>query len=1005
MKKKTKMLVALLAVLVVGIFQSITVAAAESKNETTVIVHFSAQGDKKWALWAWPKDGDAKEFAFSKGDQTAIARLDGAAEEVGLLAKSPNTWDYQTEDVFVDTATGLAEVWLDDSGQVSTTPPEDYQASLQEKTVRYHYYREAGVYDDLQMTSWADAKEPQTTSFNAIDDFGAVAEVTYSVATGIDRLTIEVGDSQEQEVLVIPDEEIQDVWLLEGDDTIYYKQALAIKEQSVTAATIEKMDQVNVRFAKEITAEVADKIVLQDDKGQEVALKQVTVSENVLNMTVTTAKDLDLTNNYTLIFNETETPVSLGAVVRTDAFDTEFAYEGDLGALYSEAETTFRVWAPTASKVELLLFDSTEVDAEITATINMERGTEEKKGVYETVVSGDLDNSAYQYRLTFPDGLVNETGDPYAQAATVNGDHSVVLSDSAMAIENFDRMPEFSSPTDAVIYEMHIRDFSIAESSGVAAEKKGKFLGIIESGTKNDQGQPTGLDYLQDLGITHVQILPMFDYGSVDESQPDVAQYNWGYDPKNYNVPEGSYSSDATTPATRIKEMKTMIQGLHAADLRVIMDVVYNHVHSASDHAFNKTVPGYYFRYDENGKLVNGTGVGNDTASERAMMRKYIVDSVSYWAENYKLDGFRFDLMGIHDIETMNEVRAALNEIDPSIIILGEGWDLPTNLPAEQKATQSNADQMPGIAHFNDALRDDVKGHVFDEVAPGFINGATDMEEKLLASVLGGKALAPDRGNYASAAQLIQYTEAHDNLTLYDKLVKTNPDDSEQQRQYRHLLGTSIPLLSQGVPFIHAGQEFMRTKDGDENSYQSPDAINQLDWERAYDYSKNVTFIKTLIAFRKSEPLLRLSSYEEITQHMQALVASDQLLTYELFDDNNDYIVAFNAQETAANLPQVDLTNYDLYLTSVPAEKKDQLAPLSVTIFKQKAKTEPLPDSSSSSETTSSAETVATTTSTSKNKEGQLPQTGEKSSRGLIVAGLVILALVGGVIYYRKKKK
>ena len=424
-----------------------------------------------------------------------------------------------------------------------------------------------------------------------------------------------------------------------------------------------------------------------------------------------------------------------------------------------------------------------------------------------------------------------------------------------------DRMPEFGKTTDATIAEMNIRDFSINPNSGISADKQGKYLGVVESGTKTANGATSGLDYLKQLGVSHVQIMPMYDYGSVDEtgdlSYNAQGAQNWGYDPENYNVPEGSYSSDPSDPASRVTEMKQMVKGLHENDIRVIMDVVYNHVYNAANHSFNKTVPGYYFRYDDNGSLVNNSGCGNDTASERKMMRKYIVDSVTYWAKNYNVDGFRFDLMGLIDTETMKEVRAALDEIDPSIIILGEGWDMNTTMDEGEMTIQPNAYQVAsdgtnnGIAFFNDSVRDGLKGSVFSDTDTGFVSGKADQESLIAHNVLGcqydeNATTTCWNGNaqdhYADAGQVVNYAEIHDNMTLYDKLRKSVPTDDDATTVARAKLADSVVYLSEGIPAIQLGQEFLRTKGGDGNSYNTGDAVNAIDWDRTTQYADSVDY-------------------------------------------------------------------------------------------------------------------------------------------------------------------
>lgn len=579
--------------------------------------------------------------------------------------------------------------------------------------------------------------------------------------------------------------------------------------------------------------------------------------------------------------------------VRSNDFDNYFSYDGELGALYEKEGTLLRVWTPTAKSVEVWIYADDSFKGPSTK-IEM---VQKPKGIFEAYLPGDQHGTIYVYKILFLNNRESISVDPYARATTVNGMKSVIADLNRTNPDGWgERLPAFGLPEEAIIYELHIRDFSISETSGIV--NKGKFLGLTEKNTQNASGRKTGLDYLIDLGITHIQILPMFDYATVDEANLTEPQYNWGYDPLNYNVPEGSYSTDPFDPFNRIFELKQMIRTLHENGLRVIMDVVYNHVYDPKDQALERTVPGYFYRYNADGSLANGTGVGNDTASERHMMRKYIIDSVKYWAKEYHLDGFRFDLMGIHDSVTMNAIREALDKIDPSIIIIGEGWEMSTPLPEDLKASQKNAQAMPRIAHFNDSIRVALKGSDFgDEKDRGFISGKNYLEDLLLRNIKGAMHLS-SRSSYVDPEQVIQYVEAHDNLTLYDKLLRSNPDDSEEVRIKRHTLATSIVLLSQGVPFIHGGQEFLRTKAGVANSYQSPDEINQFEWERVTTYQESVAYVKGLIALRKSEYLFRLHTHEEIDTHFTMLSENFNIVAFSLTNSEKKYIVIFNGNRS-----------------------------------------------------------------------------------------------------------
>lgn len=565
----------------------------------------------------------------------------------------------------------------------------------------------------------------------------------------------------------------------------------------------------------------------------------------------------------------------------------ELAFDGDLGALYREVATEFRLWAPTAKNVELVVYGDYYGPTKV--VLPMEKAFDGK--VWTITLEDDCHGLTYRYQITYQDDTVRRSVDPYSRAVTVNGKRSVVVDMVRTNPKGWGtRMEPFSHPTDAVIYEMHVRDFTADPNSGV--HNRGKYIGAIERGTRNPLGSLTGLDYLVDLGVTHVEILPFFDYVSVDETGEDPTQYNWGYDPLNYNAPEGIYSTDAYDPFNRIIELKQMIQGFHKAGIRVIMDVVYNHVADVDSHSFNRTVPDYFFRRNVEGYFSNGTGVGNDTASERLMMRKYIVDSVTFWAREYQIDGFRFDLMGIHDVETMNAVRQALDAIDPSIIVFGEGWDLDTPIPWENKASHNQANKMPRVGQFNDGIREALKGNDFDAHTRGFINGAWYTENKLAGNIMAGYGT----WQYLEPGQVVQYVEAHDNYTLYDRLVTADPNLDKDTIIRRHELATTAVLLSQGIPFIHAGQEFCRTKFGVRDSYNASIQINQLDWMRQENYEHSKNMVKNLISLRKAEPLLRLKSFEEIGEKMTILKASYQIVAFEYRGEGERMILVFNAQ-------------------------------------------------------------------------------------------------------------
>ncbi|MFI3604641.1 type I pullulanase [Vagococcus fluvialis] len=1022
-RKKMFLDVRLFVLVLFFLFVGVTSYSQAAEPETKVIIHYEApdkEKDLERTIWLWADNEAGQELAFTGQDKFgkyAEVSVPGIHEKVGFLIKSKGDWSYQSPDQWIDTSSGKVHVWLDKDGELSYTPKNEETAPKTDKlNVRVHYYRSANDYDNWNIWYWLEGKDGKQAAFAETDSFGQVAEFELSgedfskfnflIRKSSATNEWEEKDGDDRVVYVSQNQNEMDVWIMEGDKMVYGSSDFIVKNQGVKGATIEKLSQIDVTFTKKEELENLQKYSIKlMSEGKEIQIKNMTGDKEKLTnrVSIEVNEVIDLQKEYYIVTeNQDKIPVGLGGVVRTSEFDETYAYDGKLGALYSKEKTDFVLWAPTASQVELVLYqDQTEASPE-KESIVMER---KEKGTHKVSVLGDQAGTAYTYRLTFPDGKVNESTDPYATSAIVNGNHSVVVNPNEVALENFNRMPAFTNPVDAIIYEAHIRDLSISPDSGI--KNKGKFLGVIEEGTKNETGQSTGLDYIKSLGVTHVQFLPMYDYQTIDESRPNDPQYNWGYDPKNYNVPEGSYSTDSTDPTKRVTEMKQMIKGLHDNNIRVIMDVVYNHVYEAGSHAFNKTVPGYYFRYNTDGSYANGTGVGNDVASERKMAQKYIVDSVIYWAENYNLDGFRFDLMGILDVETMNLVRSELDKIDPSIIILGEGWNMGTPLDDSQKAIQKNANIMPGIAHFNDSIRDSVKGSVFDGTEPGMINGKSELEKLVAQNMLGASGLE----GYTSPSQVIQYVEAHDNLTLYDKLSLTNPTDTNEQRIKRHSLGTGMMLVSQGVPFIHAGQEFLRTKDGDENSYKSPDSVNQFDWSRPEIYRDSVELFKSLVSYRKNEPLLRIDNYNDIKDKAKLVKAEDNIIIYELKGEEKELLISINANEVEKEIDKQLTKDFKVVLSNQLENETYQegvMLPLSLTVYEKSLTTEETKTSESkeTEETNSTkekekeTETSTSDSSLTKRNSENLPKTGEKKTIFAIVG---LLTLASGFLLFRKR--
>lgn len=924
--------------------------------KTKVIVHYKpaegdAVADRGVYMWGTDKNGatlNGAWHAFTGEDsygKVFETTIDGAydAAKIGVIVTTEG-WDKVGSDRTIDGSTGTAEIWVDGANpdETLTEAPDGYKKAANQIDVTIHYHRLADDYtseDGMKawdIWGWADGVNGAAYPFTEHDDYGLIAKYTLK-GSGMSTPQFIVrygGDSWEakdpnDENRTIPQSAITvnadgtasaEIWLVQGDTTIYTNGTLYDAKGTIVSAEMTDFNTITVKLNKALAIDKpADAVSVEGVK-----IKDVKASGNTV--TITTADDLDVTKAYKVTIEDYGTQnVSLGAVVRSDAFDKKYAYDGDdLGVTYKAEKSMFKLWAPTATKVTLRLYaNSTDPKAAQTDAVTLEKSG--KKGVWTFAVDKDLEDYAYDYELTFADGTVNTSADPYATAAVVNGERSVVLSDKEKGSAG-KRMESFSKPTNAIITEASVRDLTIDPSSGVDEDNRGKFLGMVQEGTTVngvEGAASTGVDYLKSLGVTHVQIMPSYDFGSVDETG-DLsygAQYNWGYDPENYNVPEGSYSSDPSDPSARVKEMKQMVSGLHKNGLYVVMDVVYNHVYNASEHAFNKTVPGYYFRYDANGNLTNGSGCGNDVASERAMARKYIVDSVKYWATEYNVDGFRFDLMGLIDQTTMNQVRAALDEIDPSIHVIGEGWDM-TDAIGNQETTQPNASKVKGVAFFNDSLRDAIKGSVFSDEDTGFITGKAGKENLIATNVLGcnnAREGIDENGhcnngtadtNYGGADQVVQYVEIHDNLTLYDKLVKSAPADSEETRLARAKLADSLILLSQGITDMQFGQEFLRTKGGNGNSYNAGDAVNAIDWNRTVGQADSVNYVKGLIALRKSIGALHLSSYDDIAKNMTVLQQSDGVVAYQLKDGSDTYVVVFNANESAATVEAVPAGKY-----------------------------------------------------------------------------------------------
>ncbi len=572
-------------------------------------------------------------------------------------------------------------------------------------------------------------------------------------------------------------------------------------------------------------------------------------------------------------------------------FDDYPVYEGsDLELVYSPHASKFRVWAPTATQVKLLLYDD-GYEGSAYEVQNMKRS---EKGTWKLKVKGNLKGKFYTFQVKIGEKWLDETPGMWVKATGVNGKRAAIVDFSETNPDRWelDKRPPLTNFTDIILYEVHVRDFSTSPTSGM--KNKGKFLAFTEQGTKNVAGQFTGINHLKELGVTHVHLLPSYDYASVDETKLAENKYNWGYDPLNYNVPEGGYSSDPYNPLSRIKEFKQMVQSFHNSGIRVIMDVVYNHTFTAEKSNFNLLVPGYFYRMNADSTWSNASGCGNETASERAMMRKYMIESVVYWATEYHVDGFRFDLMGIHDIETMNMIREALDKVDPTIFIYGEGWTAAgTPLAEDKRAVKINAKKLKGIAVFSDDIRDALKGSWMHSDIPGFVSGIDSLEESVKFGVVGAtqhpqidySKLIYSKAPYVNdPVQIINYVSCHDDMCLVDKLSQSKPADATPDELIRfNKLAQTVVFTSQGIPFIYAGEELYRNKKGVHNTYQSPDSINQIDWSFKEKYNDIYTYYKGLISLRKSHAAFRIPTQSLLQSNLKFLnVTTPNIVAYTL---------------------------------------------------------------------------------------------------------------------------
>ena len=632
-------------------------------------------------------------------------------------------------------------------------------------------------------------------------------------------------------------------------------------------------------------------------------------------------------NKHYEIIDEHGTSVELfsGEVVRSPLFDELFYYDGDdLGFTYTPQASVFKLWTPVAKEVNLIL---------------KRPGGDEKhamhytnQGVWRVRIGEDLEGMGYCFEA-YVNGKMRTFTDPWAIASNANGEYAYVINTDTLRAQVHNRPFNSLYANDAVIYEASIRDATVDDSIG--AEEPATFNAFAQKGLKTPKGNPAGIDYLKDLGITHVQILPFSDFEGVDE-RDRFKHYNWGYNPSQYNVPEGSFTLNPDDPYARINELRGMIDTLHDAGIGVIMDVVYNHVYNIKTFPWDKMVPGYAYRVDHNGVLTESSGCGSDNATERKMVRKFIIDSVCFWAEFYRIDGFRFDLMGLMDTTTMNVLRQELESIDSRIIVYGEGWQMPAPLESNQLAHMNNPNVLFNIGFFNDETREHIKGETFKLKSRGYAMGNLSDVETIKRVV---QAKTHLKGGIQYPSQSVNYVECHDNHTFFDKAAKAMEKSTPDNRRRAQKLATSMMVLMQGVPFIHMGQEFYRSKNGVSNSYKSPDSVNKIDWNAVDQHSEDIEHFKRLVEIRKTHPLFRLKTFYTIDTHTYVRLRKSGTLVYELRDDTMHLIVIFknNTKKETFSFDESFETLYDSQTLEETSHSTDSftLEAITTTILKQ----------------------------------------------------------------------
>lgn len=861
-----------------------TIVRANSQSTNVIIHYYRFNSDyTNWNLWLWPRNGDGASYEFNGSDnygQVADVNVPGTPDEVGLIVRKG---DWEAKDVdsdrYIDLSKGH-EVWL-----VQGINTIFYSQTEAEKAA-----------SPSIMNAYLDNKNQLLVKLNQ----------PITLSSGASGFTV----TDETILQAVPVSNVEDAHQLTAVVAGSFQEQLGSLDWD-NASSKTTMKKVNSNLYQ-FTADLKEghyqyKIVLNHDWGQAYPSNNIILnvpsggSHVTFSYVPSTHQIYDSLNNPNATLPQDGNGVSTDLVsvtlgntpdvthtlnVKADGFQQAtiiprkvldlpaYYYEGqDLGNTWTPASTAFRVWAPTASQVNLLLYDS--ATGSLTQKIAMQLS---EKGTWALKVKQNLENWYYTYEVTNR-GQTKEAVDPYAQAIAPNGTRGMIvdLAQTNPAGWSADQHQTPKNIEDEIIYEMHLRDFSIDPNSGM--KNKGEYLALTEHGTKGPNHVKTGLDHLKQLGITHVQLMPVFGFNSVDETKHD--QYNWGYDPRNYNVPEGEYATTADG-AARIKEFKQMVETLHKSHIGVNMDVVYNHTFATQISDFDKILPQYYYRTDDAGNYTNGSGVGNEVAAERPMVQKFILDSLKMWVNDYHIDGFRFDLMALIGKDTMAKAAKELHAIDPGIALYGEPWTGGTSaLPSDQLLTKGQQKEL-GVAVFNDNLRNGLDGNVFDASAQGFATGATRLTDVIKKGVEGSI-----NDFTSSPGETINYVTSHDNYTLWDKIAKSNPTDPEADRIKMDELAQAVVMTSQGISFMQGGEELLRTKSGNDNSYNAGDQVNEFDWERKAQYPGVFDYYAGLIHLRRDHPAFRMTTSAEIKDYLKFLESPDNTVAFELTNHAN----------------------------------------------------------------------------------------------------------------------